>query len=391
MEEAAECRANVFLDPVKIQRLMHESSTKYEDAITSFRLAIEHAEILVSSEDQRRHISLPPTLPSPVAVSGSRTARDVDREEMKEVRGGQAGEFSARSSIDVLDVVEAQEMKTECEPGTDAPAGDTTVEDHESSAALSLQLANRKFNLALCLAAKAAGGDKTGGSETNDSETIDEACRLLHECEDLAVDANNPEHNERRIEYLLSLAEIRLSQKATGEHGGLEALENAEKIVATIIAQQEDNQVATYTRKTRGVACPPAILQQRLFAARGACSAAAGCEGDAVEYWTRAIVGCGDVMDVNAVRSSLNGLASHVSYFDNGGASAVLQARRLARGLGVTLLTCGTVGSGSVVPALTKGIGGAMVKIGGSFVSTSIGDGVGVDLCFVMDCTGSVS
>lgn len=78
------------------------------------------------------------------------------------------------------------------------------VEDDLSSpSALALQLANRKFNLALCLAAKGNSTVSLGGSP--DLNATNAARRLMFECAQIAAEREDATGDQRHVECLLEV------------------------------------------------------------------------------------------------------------------------------------------------------------------------------------------
>lgn len=355
--------------------LMRKANGKYESAVSNFRLAIEDAEMLISWTHQHNPgLGIPPRpsyLPS-TTVDVATTKGDDEKEEetMEQDIRAAAGEMPPADS---LDIVEAQCAPTRTVNNNGNEGEDDDTMGAESVTALNLQLANRKFNLALCLAAKAAGcGD---GLREEEQERAagerEEARRLIHECEALAAERNDPLGNERRVEYLLALAKLESTQPQSSQ-----ALERAEKVLA-----------ATPTTVT----VPSTILRQRLLASRGDERLAAGDTEAAVGFWTEAVVGC-EVMDPGAVLSSLIGLQEQVGCLgDRQGRSPFSEA--LVRGLGLAKGGEASAAGGerdAVSNAeLARSIGAEVTKLRKS-MSVNGTNPVRVDLCFVMDCTGSV-
>ncbi|CAM9357367.1 unnamed protein product, partial [Hapterophycus canaliculatus] len=127
-----------------------KANGKYEDAIASFRLAIEDAEMLVSWGNQEKPDpgELQDVLPvSPTARTMATTEQD-SKEQEKTDRGREA---SDKAREDSLHVAEAQEARVN---NDDQGNHNDNTGGPESAEALKLQLSDRKFNLALCLAAK---------------------------------------------------------------------------------------------------------------------------------------------------------------------------------------------------------------------------------------------
>lgn len=356
---------------------MHKANSKYESAVSNYRLAIEDAEMLISwTHQQDPGLGLPPqrsALPSTTAVGVATTEDDEKEEQKMEKDHSHAVADGEAPPADSLDIVEAQRAPADTINNNNDDGDDTM--DAESLTALKLQLANRKFNLALCLAAKAAGcGDGLCVEEQERAAgEREEARRLIHECEALAAERNDALGNERRVEYLLALAKLEGAQPQASR-----ALERAERVLA-----------ATPTTVT----VPSSILRQRLLASRGDERLAAGDTEAAVGCWTEAVVGC-DMMDPGAVLSSLVGLQEQVGGLDDSqGKNPFSEA--LVRGLGLPK------GGGEASAAdgervavsnaeLTRSIKAEVTKIRKSMSVNSGTSPVRVDLCFVMDCTGSV-
>lgn len=73
------------------------------------------------------------------------------------------------------------------------------VEHFSSHTALKLQLMNRKFNLALCLAAKGGRDAKGGEYESRDPTAIADARRLMWECVEMAAERQDTVGDERQV------------------------------------------------------------------------------------------------------------------------------------------------------------------------------------------------
>ena len=159
--------------------LMRQADDKYEDAVTNFRLAIEDSEMVASAERQRGDSGSPHHFPAP----STPVASDVGEQQEEE---GEQTVIPPNPPLHEFDVIEAQRTKG------------NELGDADSTASLGLQLANRKFNLALCLAAQAAGGHNT-----RNSKAADEACELMAECEALAAERNDALGTDRQVEYCL--------------------------------------------------------------------------------------------------------------------------------------------------------------------------------------------
>lgn len=357
-EKAAEAHNNK-------QHLLHQANNKYEDAITSFRLAVEDAEVLVSGMIQQKpHLEFRHVSPPSPTTTGMVEAEEKTEEAKYEQDDVAA---SGKPPADSLDKVEAQQAF--------ADDGDDDTGVPEALEALKLQLANRKFNLALCLEAKATGG-ADGDREDNGSAAreTEEARALMLECEALAAERNDALGSERVIECLLALAALESRQPGRSMEVS-QALERAERVV---------------NGSPPAGATPLPILRQRLLAAQGEERLAAGDVEAAVGCWTEAVTGC-DLLDADAVRSSLVGLHAQVDRLDDGQGGNPFKAA-LIRGLGLSNETKerGEARDCTVSNVnLKRGIEEALKTVGGATLAGS-SDRVEVDLCFIMDCTGSV-
>lgn len=342
--------------------LIGRATEKYEDACANFRLAIEDAEIVITEAEQ---MGLAGALPPSSSTFPHKKTWKLNGEH-KEEKEPATNHAPRTSTVDALDSVENQRIDRK------------GPQDDEMMAALTLQLANRKFNLALCLAAKVA--DDPHGEKITAKTATDEARRLIHECETLAAGRTDAFGSERRVESLLTLAALEHAQPGRA-HEAATALDIAESIISGSCRQ----------RNTTFAFTPLTVLRQRLLAARGENSLAAGQPEVAVEYWTEAIIGCGDLMDTGVVRSSLIGLRAQVKYLD--GHRTDYFPETLVRSLGLSKdkrkEDLGGESNAVCKASLAKAIDGAIRRLGGneSLSCTAIR----VDLCFVMDCTESVS
>ncbi|CAM9127088.1 unnamed protein product [Scytosiphon promiscuus] len=369
--------------------LKRRATRKYEDAVASFRLAIEDAEMLVSWGNQEKpdsgqvqnDRSLHPTSRTTVDRGGGH------KEQEKTDRGCEAG---GKASGDPLHVAEAQDAQAS---NDDEDNRNNDTSGRESAAALKLQLANRKFNLALCLAAKAAsGGDNPRKNREMAARETEEARTLICDCEALASERNDALGRERRVEYFLALAALERSQSGRTLQAA-RALERAQEIVATAGGQEAPASGLSAVPgdpTADAAAVPLAILRQRVLAARGEERIAVGDVDAAVGYWTEAVVGC-DLLDSGAVRTSLIGIREQAPSLGDAHGGGNPFAMALARGLGLAKEGEGV--GGRVIPnsSLTKRIEAEIVRLERSTACLSSGDTVKVDLCFVMDCTGSMS
>lgn len=350
---------------------MRKADGKYADAVTNFRLAIQHSEMVVSEARQAPH---------PISPASSTTASGDASEQQYE---GEQKATPPKTPTHAMDDVEAQQVKG------------SELEDPDSRASLGLQLANRKFNLALCLAAKAGGG------YTPDDKAAEEACQLMAECEALAAERNDALGADRQFEYLLALAALERT-RPNRKRQYFVALERADRVIAVALRRQATRVPATTAVDAAGTRItPPAVLRQRLLAARGEGMLVAGEYEAAVRYWAEAIVGCGDIMDVGAVASSLVHLRKRVEHLQADQENQFSVA--LVRALGCSVAEGKddggySVSDGALVEAIDQAVNklgrGTLLPVGADadlrLVENCAGP-VEVDLCFVMDCTLSVS
>ena len=342
----------------------------YSDAETNYGLAIEDAQMLCAATKQRGKGSSP--LPKP-------THRHSDSDEWN---GGESKSEERMSAADV-------------ESGGATFAGRVSENDLRADSAVLLQLANRKFNLALCLAAKASGNVASGGG-IPDPAVMQKIRELILECVHATVDAKDPKSSQRQVEFLLELASIERNQK-DGQRAAAEAIHVAERVIDDYSAQVDaghdvDGRLATPPPQGMSPPAPVAVLRQQLLAARGALCVAEGNPIMAIRYWTSAILDCGDRMDVPAIVSSLEGLRGLASSGRHGGhfPPELLVALSLPQA------------EDKDVDSLIYAIENALVRVQRLEVSAGVeatksGRYTGkkysmtnVDLCFVMDCTGSV-
>ncbi|CAM9362022.1 unnamed protein product [Ectocarpus fasciculatus] len=389
-QEAVTHRENKH--PAAADKTMRQAGEKFQDAVISFRLAIEDAEMLLSWTHQHkaRPADIQSSPPLSVATAALATTREGGNEEEKIEQEHKVGEVSREGSLDIEAQDASKNSHTDDDDDDDDDDDSDPAEGPESVSALKLQLANRKFNLALCLAAKAAGGgDRLPADNAEAARESEEARRLMRECEDLAAERDDAIGTERQVEYLLALAALELSQPDR-KHEAIQALERAETIIDAARSQPSPvlgTFAAAAANEAR--AAPPAVLKCRLLTARGDERLAAGDVEAAVRFWTEAVVG-GDVMDPAAVRQSLVGLQAHLcSVGDGQGLSPYTEA--LARGLGLASEEERDAQGMIVSKAeLTRAIQAEVKRMGGGAFELSRSPSVEVDLCFVMDCTGSM-
>ncbi|CBJ25694.1 ATP-binding region, ATPase-like [Ectocarpus siliculosus] len=372
--------------PAAADKTMRQADEKFQDAVISFRLAIEDAEMLISWTHQNKPRLADVQNSAPLRLATTALAGENQEKIEQEHK---AGEVSRVESLDIEAQDDSKHSYTDDENDDDDDDSDA-AEGPESVSALKLQLANRKFNLALCLAAKATGdGDRLRGDNEEATRESEEARRLMRECEDLAAERDDAIGTERQVEYLLALAALELSL-LDRKHEAIQALERAETIIDAACSQPSPV-IGTLAAAaaTEARAAPPAVLKCRLLTARGEERLAAGDAEAAVRFWTEAVVG-GDVMDPAAVRQSLVGLQAHLCSVDSGQELSPY-TEALARGLGLASEEEGDA-KGVVVSnaELTGAIQAEVKRMGGAAFQVSRSPAVKVDLCFVMDCTGSM-
>ena len=340
-------------DPLQAENLMTEAQECFAYAATNFKLAIQDADLLYAA---------------------AKTQPDGDS-----LHGGE---------------VKAEEIVDE---GGNAPA-DVNADggdDNTSEKALRRQLAVRKFNFALCLAAKGKSPISAGGG--SDSNAINQARELLEECIQLTspdgggdgTNFNRDAKNDvRRFGYLLELASLERGEQGRSEDAG-EALDAAARVLAPYTSVDANGgrlaELAAATAPTLDIPVP--ILQQRLLGARAAHCEAFGDPQVAVGHYTQALIGTGDIMDPDVARSSLKGLHRMVSRGNNYGrffSSELLLALHLPPN------------DVEKPESVRSAIDDALAKVEKAEKSVRSAQPPGsanmttVDLCFVMDCTGSV-
>lgn len=367
----------------KAEKLMQQAGKKFDDATKNFRLAIEDAVMLCSAQNQRD---------------------DEEKYNEGEIMSVRFQNLGPKGDIEA-DGGGAGGAATA--PGRGGSRATSRVsgnhghyrhpdDDMSSPAALSLQLANRKLNLALCLAAKGNSAVPLGGSP--DLNAINEARRLLNECARLAADREDPKGDQRQVECLLELA--RLEHQVPGRRAEAEeALNRAQVVVIGYHGSGSHSGSNVAKGVTLGTAVPPpgglalaaplAALRQQLLAVRGEHCVANGDPVAAVEHWTDALIGCGDRMDVGAVRASLRGLREQAE-----NRTTFPESLLVALGFKSSQMKKdGRVGTTALVAAVDK----ALEKLDseaskyGNVEGRPEAAATRVDLCFVMDCTRSVS
>lgn len=368
----------------KAEKLIAQADKKFDDAAKNFRLAIEDAEMLCSEKKQHDNEE----------IEGDGELK-ADIENAK-VRGGAASAATAAAAA-----VGGSRKSSRIISGHGHYRHPD--DDLSSPAALSLQLANRKLNLALCLAAKGNSAVPMGGSP--DLNAINEARRLLHECAKLAADREDAKGDQRHVECLIEVAKL---ERTVPDRNGkaTEALDRAQAVVIGYHgsgggggSSNGRGNGSTGGRVSLGIVVPPpeglapppplGALRQQVLAARGEHCVAYGDPKRAVEHWADALIGCGDRMDVGAVRASLTGLRQQAK-------DRITFPESLLVALGFQssqLRKDGRVGTKALVAAVDK----ALEKLDSEAKKCGNVEGrpatavTRVDLCFVMDCTRSVS
>ncbi|CAN0134278.1 unnamed protein product, partial [Laminaria digitata] len=375
----------------KSAKLAKQANVLYADAETNYRLAIDDARMMCAALKQRDEGS--PPLPEA-------THAHFDTKGLEGGGGGGGGG-------------EGGDSKYEERPSTTLPADDVETggaaagssgcvggDDLHADAAVFLQLANREFNLALCLASKLSSTD----ASCDNPETVvamKEIRGLILDCVQVTAGAKDSKSSQRQLEFLLELASIELRQG--GQRAAGEAMDAAERVVVAYGAQIDADDgdggggggLATTPPEGESPPAPIGVLRQQLLAARGSLCVAEANPGTALDYWTHVVIGCGDRVDVRAVLAALEGLRELALGGYDGGqfSSELLVALSLPPG-----------GGRRDADTLTDAIDSALVRMqrlqkksAGGRVARAGGGGVGkkawktnVDLCFVMDCTGSM-
>ena len=331
-------------DPVEASRLSGEAKSLYADAITNYKQAIDDAKMLCAAVVKNEEDS--------TLLHDSLATNQLPEDETK-------------TGLRIV--------------------GATYDEDNQrAAAALFLQLSNRKFNLAVCHASR--GDSVVPRGPVRNADAIEQARDLLHECIKLASKSKDDKGDACRVKYLLELASLESRMQRHREAG--EALNAAEQILALYRGDGSEG-YAPWTGHREGMPQFSLVvgLPQRFLAARGAHCMACGDARMAIASWTRAIIGSGDKMDVAAVDSSLKGLRDLVW---NGHDESLLPSELLVA-LGLP------IGGRGDTELLLSAINEALAKVERArdrMVKNRKGvnsEKTSVDLCFIMDCTGSVS
>ncbi|CAN0297621.1 unnamed protein product, partial [Ectocarpus sp. 8 AP-2014] len=349
-------------NPDQAKALMEAAQGSFADAITNYELAINDAEILCAATNQQ------PNDASPLHRSAH--------------HGGLEGVDEAKCE---------EGVKTEGAALADVDANyddDDDDDENKSHAALCRQLANRKYNLALCLAAKGKSAVAAGGQ--TDLKTIDEARNLLQQCIQLAPagqhNGGHPNNGDtktdlRRFGYLLQVSALEREQTGRSREAG-EALDAAELVIVPYERHYPDGGAGA--AMATPLETPVQILRQRLLEARAAQCVASGYHEAAIDHYTQALIGTGDLIDPSVAWASLlglRGLASDGSY-------GRLFSPDLLVALGVH------PDAGADPEGLTSAIDHGLDRVKRIEPSMAAAQHdpreAKVDLCFVMDCTGSM-
>lgn len=399
--QARELAARAATEPNRLKAgdLMTEADGKFSDAVTCFSLAIDDAEMLCSGVSQLGDAYNNATSSPLPHTSGGRSTNGGD------YKDGESWP-PARSPARVED---ADLESRGAGAGAVAASSHSNNYDHSdtqsSPAALALQVANRKFNLALCYAAKANSAVPAGGGQ--DRKAAIKARSLMKECAKMAADRRDARGDQRQVECLLEMAALEGGQPDRRREAK-RALDDAENVITAYRGAGRggvDSIGGVGGRTSSGsggglsaapaladAALPPplAVLRQQLLAARGIHCATFGDKQAAIEHWTDAILGCGDRMNLKAIRSSLDGLLREA---ENG------EGHRFPRALLTSLkVPAEERGHGQKPGDLATAIRRALGKLdseakkhknaaGSSAAASST---TNVDLCFLMDCTRSV-
>ncbi|CAM9481056.1 unnamed protein product [Pylaiella littoralis] len=362
-------------------------SRYYADAIRNYKFAIEDAEMRCAAIYQQggHGSSLHPT------HDGAETKQEELTPSYMSVQ---------RSPPNHVSEVEAGSLAV-----TDVEIAD---DDNASEAALYRQLANRKFNLALCLASKSNSAVSSGGQP--DVNAIDQARSLMKECIQLISSTpsslssfsstlssswagrssknSNTENDLLRFEFLLKLSTFEREQEGRSREAK-EALDIAEGVISSYdsVGRSGGSAVGAAAGRAAPLETPVQILQQRLLEARAAHCVAGGYPEEAIDHYTQAIIGKGPKMDPDVARSSLMGLRKLVSSGGNN------YGRLFSSELLVALSL--PPGAGKDPEALVSAIDVALAKVeevGRTALRAPQGPQYEkiLDLCFVMDCTGSM-
>lgn len=360
----------------KANNAMERANEAYLDAETNYRLAIDDARMLCAAINQRS--------------KGPDFSKEPDSNPYSS--NWEGGDSKSEEHAPTLS------SAADVESGDANPGGRVDEDDLRADSAAFLQLANREFNLALCLAAKASSNAAIEGGSP-DHAVMQTARELIMGCVHNTADVKDSKSSQRQVEFLLELAAIERDQEG-GHRAAADAIHAAERVVADYSAQMDGGGGGGDAERTLATAAPPgesppatvSVLRQQLLAARGALCVAEGNPIMAIGYWTSAVIDCGDRMDVRAVRASLEGLRGLASSGSHGGQfpSELLVAIGLPQEEGKDSDSMRDAIDNALarVDRLEAKAGMAAAKsghhTGKKFAMTN------VDLCFIMDCTGSV-
>lgn len=389
--QARQLVAKAAEEPEKAEaaQLMARADGKFDDAATSYGLAIDDARMLCEAQNQLQEEEEDGDSEYGVKNEGGGLAPG---DELKEVQL----RLPSRADIEV-GAVRAGAGRAGSRGASSHLHHPNADDDLSSLSALRLQLANRKLNLALCLAAKGNSAVPVGGSP--DLNAINDARRLLGECAELAADWEDAIGDQLHVECLIEIAKL---EQEVGRH--LEAAKALDAAEGVVIGYHGSGSIGTVASGggrgvSVGIAVPPpegvklppplAVLRQQLLAARGTHCVAVGDPTAAVEHWTDAVIACGDRMDVGAVRSSLEGLREQAK---NG--SLFQDALLLALGFRPEDVKAKRAfGPKKLVVEVDRALKrlDAEARKCDNVEGQSAAFATEVDLCFVMDCTPSVS
>ncbi|CAM9134455.1 unnamed protein product [Ectocarpus sp. 6 AP-2014] len=345
-------------NPAQTKTLMEKAKECFADAEINYKVAIEDAEMLCAATLHR------PNGASPLHRGAHHGGHDgVDEAKFEEdVEAARA----ARADVDAND-----------------------DDENMSHAALCRQLAVRKFNLALCTEAKGNSAVSTGGQP--DLEIINEARNLIQQSIQLTsaggnIGGNrnngNTKNDLQRFRYLLQLAALERRQQGRSREAW-EALDAAELVIVPYENKAPDGGPGAAMATL--LETPVNILRQRLLEERAAHCVASGNHAEAIAHYTQAMIGTGEIIDLSVARASLWGLRSLASDGNYGHLFS-----------GKLLIALGLHPDADTEPeGLTSAIdqGLDMVKTTKAKVE-ALQDNPSrtthIDLCFVMDCTGSM-
>ncbi|CAN0361522.1 unnamed protein product, partial [Laminaria digitata] len=376
-------RAAAEGSPPAAAKLVEQAIDKFDCAVISYQLAIDDAATLCAGYSQgEEEENMGGSSSSPLPREGS--AGGEKKEEVKELR--RSPSFNPNADVEAGKRAKSIVVRN-------------AEDDMCSSSGLALQLANRKLNLALCLAAKGNIAVAPAGASP-DLNAVNYARRLMKECADAAAERKSAKGDQRRVECLLQLSKLERGQPGR-QQAAEDALDAADGVLRAYEGTGGSNDRVSGNSGVvgsmvgvvggGGVATPPplTILRQQVLAARGTQRVADGHPEEAVKHWTDAVIGCGDRMDVGAVRTSLVGLRDQARAGLGGQfPEAMLAALKLPPPSSANYTFDREKAVAAVEAALAK-LDAEATKYAGALGTT--GPVVtSVDLCFVMDCTRSM-